>query len=138
MRRPTILLAAMLLLPGAIRAQEEPEARRRVVYVPHEDLDAVVEKHGQGVLLSVPEYLALYEKAMAAGLEPAVRPAADAVILSGALTGTLADEGFALTACPARCAAPRFTRPRSTGSPRSFPPTKRAASCSCRRRASTN
>ncbi len=98
MRRPTILLAALLLLPGAIRAQEEPEARRRVVYVPHEDFDAVVKKHGQGVLLSVPEYLALYEQAMASGFEPAARPAADAVILSGALTGTLADEGFALTA----------------------------------------
>ena len=63
-----ILLALCLLLPMAALADDSEETRRRIVYVPQDQLDVLVEKHGQGVVLGVEEYLKLWAAAERAGL----------------------------------------------------------------------
>ena len=85
--RRGILIAALLALaalPG--QAQEEPEARRRVVYVPQDQMDVLVGKHGKGVLLDVEEYLKLRREAEKRGVKGTTKPASGAVVLSGRIT----------------------------------------------------
>jgi hypothetical protein len=98
MRKALPVLVVLALLGGLAGAQDAPEARRRIVYVPEEDMDALLEKHGRGVLLSAAEYLDLLDSARAAGYAPAAGPPAGAVVLAGLLAGTVTEERYDLTA----------------------------------------
>ena len=87
-----ILLAALLvfLTPAAARPGEpEGETKRRIVYVPHDQMDVLIEKHGRGVILEVSEYLDLWRLARQGKLERRAPPAIGATILAGRISGTV-------------------------------------------------
>ncbi|MCU0727337.1 MAG: hypothetical protein MUE73_16385, partial [Planctomycetes bacterium] len=99
MRKALPLLAVLALLGGLAGAQDAPpEARRKIVYVPQEDMDALLEKHGRGVLLSVADYLKLLDSARAAGFAPVAGPPSDAAVLAGSLVGTVTEERYEIRA----------------------------------------
>ncbi len=95
-----LLLVLGLLLPMAALAQDragESTVKRRIVYVPQDQLDVLVEKHGRGVLLDVFEYLKLWNLAERGGLTTGKPPASGAVLLGGKVTGQVGDERVDLT-----------------------------------------
>lgn len=95
-----LLLVLCLLLPMAARAQDRDEGsteKRRLVYVPQDQLDVLVEKHGQGVLLDMKEYLKLWGLAERGGLTTVKPPVTGAVLLGGTVTGQVTDDRVDLT-----------------------------------------
>ena len=95
-----LLLVLCLLLPMAAQAQdpaEEGTEKRRVVYVPQDQLDVLVEKYGRGVLLDVEEYLKLWSTAERAGLTTGKPPVVGEVLLGGKVTAAVSGERVTLT-----------------------------------------
>jgi len=98
MRRPLLFaLIAVLLAAGPLGAGEE-ETKRRIVYVPDDQIGELLERHERGVVLDVTEYLELLRLARAGKLETRVPPGAKAVILAGDMAGRVADGKALLTA----------------------------------------
>jgi hypothetical protein len=91
-------LAVLLLLTVLAVAEDGEKAKRRIVYVPQDEMDALVEKHGRGVMLDVEEYLKLFQAASQGGLVTGRPPATNAVVLGGRVTGTIGHEEVELTA----------------------------------------
>ncbi|MHC4861444.1 MAG: hypothetical protein ACYTDY_15285, partial [Planctomycetota bacterium] len=99
--RRALLLAALLalLFPTVSRSAEPPEEpKRRIVYVPYDQMDVLVAKHGRGVILDVSEYLDLWRLARQGKLEREAPPAVGVTILGGRITGTVDAESAKLTA----------------------------------------
>jgi len=98
MRRSLLFaLMAVLLAAGPVRAGDE-ESKRRVIYVPDDQIGELLEQHERGVVLNVKEYLQLLRAARDGKLGPTVPPGAKAVILAGDMHGKVADGKAVLTA----------------------------------------
>ena len=93
------LLALLCFATGnnAVAQDASKQERKQRVYVPIEDLDAVLKNDGKGVLLSVEEFEELYKKA-AANRAAAFRQPAAVVITSGEYNATISGDHLIIVA----------------------------------------
>jgi hypothetical protein len=91
-------LAALCLLPGVVRAEEEGSEGRKelpdenTIYIPYKDLKKALDREGGGVFLPYRTFIKLWQKSHPPSMEGVEKPALAAAVTAAKYTGSVDKE----------------------------------------------